>query len=293
MQKNIAGCFGSPNRLVPFLIAPVLLVLFNLIGQMAATAGEVTNMFTLVTGAANWRESTDIETNSANDFPWLGMTNLPAASSYTIIPTEGASQVTSVPGATTIYSDENVRFYRTTFDLPRFTTLALDVSASFDNDLHIFINGHELALEGSFLLSNFQDANHRLYVNTDGSVINGNDGGQLFSTRIATNFPVSFFHAITNEIVLALRNVGGGDAGGVAFRADFVMTGDATNFPPTLVLEQFGKGIQLSFPTAYQGFRIESTTDLGTTNWVTESTGTNRLALPLSTTNRFFRMAKP
>ena len=66
------------------------------------------------------------------------------------------------------------------------------------------------------------------------------------------------------------------------------------NIPPLiLVLENLGNQIQLTFPVSYQGCRIESTTRLGSTNWITESTGTNQLVLPLTATNHFFRVAKP
>jgi hypothetical protein len=294
MKRHFTSTLAATVPRARLAQAIAVLAVLALLLPRPAAAQELTNTVTLVTETTNWRESTNIDdTINADAVPWLGATFLPEASTFTIIPTEGAPYVNPVPGATALFSGSSVRFYRTTFDLPHFTTLALDVSASFDNDLHIFINGHDLALEGNFTMANFQGLNHRLFVNTDGSIINGYEGGQPFSTSVASNFPSSFFHRGSNEAVLALRNLNGGDSGGVAFRADLVMTGDTTNFPLILVLERFGSGIQLTFPTNYQGFRIESTTVPGATNWVTESTGTNRLVLPLSATNHFFRAAKP
>jgi hypothetical protein len=175
---------------------------------------------TLVTNTTDWRESTVFDTSNANDTPWPGASFLPDASTFTLTPTAGASHVSPVPGATTLVGDGSVRFFRATFILSEFADITADVRASFDNDLNIFINGRELALDGDFSFGNFGAPNHRLFVNTDGSIINGYEGGQPFTGRIATSFPASFFNTGENEVILALRNLNG-DGGGVGFRADF------------------------------------------------------------------------
>jgi len=205
--------------------SPWLIRDFN-IGNSNTTNGS-NQTLTLVTDLINWRESTTVISSNSNEQPWPGVSFLPPFATYTEVPVTGAPQLNAVPGATSIASGENVRFYRTTFDLPSFTTLSMEVRASFDNDLHIFINGHELALENSFTLGNFAGPNHWLLVNPDGSIINGYNDGQKFSSTVASIFPSSFFQAGSNEVVLALRNLSS-DIGGVAFRADFILS-DSTN----------------------------------------------------------------
>ena len=226
---------------------------------------ETGTTVTLGTDLTNWRVSTTIETTDADSVPWPGVTSLPEVSTFTDIPTEGAPHVTAVPGAANFASDSSVKFFRSTFTLPHFNTLAMDIRASFDNDLQIFINGHELALEGNYTLDNFAGPNHRILVNQDGSINNGYEGGQVFSTSVATNFPSSFFQTGSNEVVLALRNNNGGDAGGVAFRADFVMTG-VTNLPgPPVVIKNLLKvvggafGFDLVGPTTNRSVILTST----------------------------------
>ena len=198
------------------------------------------DFITVATNTTDWRQSTVIDSSNSNTTPWPGATSLPSASTFTIVPTAGASQVNPVPGATTLFSGSDVRFFRSTFTLSAFNTITADVRASFDNSLDIFINGHELALEGSLDTINFSGPNHRLFVNADGSIVNGYQGGQAFSTRVATSFPSSFFVTGTNEVVLAVRNLSGGDSGGIAFRADFVTT-SAVPEPASLVM--LGTGV--------------------------------------------------
>lgn len=201
--------------------------------RLQASPPGITNL-TIVSDLTHWSVSTIIDEVTADLVPWPGVTFLPAASTYTVVPSEGAPHVLAVPGATTLQSGFGVRFFRSTFRLPILTTVALDISASFDNDLQIFFNGHELALEGTLLGQSFAGPNHRLVVNPDGSIVNGKEDGQAFSTRVASSFPSTFFRTGENEIVLVLRNLNGNDNGGMAFRADFLLDGvsDVTCSPP-------------------------------------------------------------
>lgn len=202
----------------------------------SGSTSNATTTVTLVTSTADWRESTTNDTSNADSTPWPGAAFFPDASTYTITPTAGAAHVAVVPDATTLVGLSSVRFFRASFNLPNFDSLTADIRASFDNDLQIFINGHELALEGDLSGASFSLPNHRLFVQTDGSVINGYEGGAGFSGGVAANFPASYFQAGANEVLLALRNLNGGDGGGVAFRAEFTMTGAGTNALPDLMV---------------------------------------------------------
>ncbi len=198
-----------------------ILTLSCALGTGPATAATIS----LVTNTTDWLLSTVVDTSNSNDVPWSGASAfLPDVSTYTEIPVEGASYIFPVPGAAILFAGSDVSFYRATFSLAAFTAVTLDLSASFDNDLDIFINGHELALEGDFTSGNFNDPNHRLFVASDGTVTNGYLGGLPFTVSTAASFPSSFFKVGANEIVLAVRNASGGDSGGVTVSADLVTT---------------------------------------------------------------------
>lgn len=215
-----------------------------LLGLLASLAPGLASgaVITVASNATDWRQSTDVDSTSSMDFPWLGPAFLPDVSTYTLVPTEGWVAPTGVNGAAGLVVGEHVTFFRTSFNLPTFSTLTIDLQASFDNDLDIFFNGQELALEGDFSLNNF-GATHRLFVAADGAVTNGYLGEWPFSTRVAASFPATIFNAGgTNELVVALRNIGN-DAGGLAFRADFTTDSAPSAVPEPASLTLLGVGV--------------------------------------------------
>lgn len=198
-----------------------ILTLSCTLGAGPATAATIS----LVTNTTDWLLSTVVDRSNSDVVPWPGAsTFLPNVSTYTEIPVEGASHIFPVTGAAILFAGSGVSFYRATFSLAAFSAVTLDLSASFDNDLDIFINGHELALEGDFAAANFNGPNHRLFVASDGTVTNGYLGGLPFTVSAAASFPSSFFNVGNNEIVLAVRNLSSGDSGGVTVSADLVTT---------------------------------------------------------------------
>jgi hypothetical protein len=193
--------------------------------------------FTLATNTTDWRESTVVDTSNNNNTPWPGLTaaSLPGAATYTLTPVEGGGVVTALPGAQALFSGSAVRFFRTTFTLPSFSALTLDVQANVDNDVQVFFNGTSLALEGSLDGENFGGNPLRVFVAADGTVTNGFDGDQPFDTVASSFNPATRFFAGTNEVVLAVRNLGdanGGDSGGISFTAAFNVTPVASAAAP-------------------------------------------------------------
>lgn len=203
----------------PTATATFAVVATSLLGFAAVPASA--QIFTVISNNDEWRESQTVITDGANDVPWGGVApgSLPAVGTYTIIPTTGAGSVTPLPDASNLFSGSGIHFFRTTFTLPAFTSLTLDLRTYVDNDINIFFNGTELALEGSLDTNNFGGADPlRLRVAANGVVSNGPPNGQPFD-EVAPTF--ANFFAGENEIVLAVRNLNGGDSGGFSFRADF------------------------------------------------------------------------
>jgi hypothetical protein len=213
-------------RSLPVKVIRGLFMLAVLIGGGCRSASAA--LVSIVSGTTDFRQSTTVGTD--NSPFWSGVTTLPSASTFTIVPTPGAEYIDNVPGATNLFSGAGITYYRSTFTLAPFDAITLDLRASFDNDMEVFINGQVLALEGSLDFSNFiGGGHHQVFVGTDGSVTNGYLGGQSFD-RVAPSFPASRFNVGSNELILAIRNlttvpngVGGlqPDTGGFSFRVNF------------------------------------------------------------------------
>ncbi len=67
----------------------------------------------------------------------------------------------------------------------------------------------------------------------------------------------------------------------------------AAPYPPVLTLQRAGSMLQLSYPTNYAGYTVQSTPTLAPTNWTTFSTGINVVTLSATNTGQFFRLSKP
>lgn len=63
--------------------------------------------------------------------------------------------------------------------------------------------------------------------------------------------------------------------------------------PPLLSLTTSGGNVSISWPATAAGFTLQSSTNLGSTNWTSISTTTNLFITPASGNARFFRLFKP
>ncbi len=173
---------------------------------------------TLVSNTTQWLQSSTVLVD--NNVPWSGVSSLPNASTYTITPTAGGTHVDGISGATNLFSANGIRFYQASFNLTSFSSIIADIRVAVDNDVHIFINGKFVALEGSLTGDNFSDGNpHRLLIGSSGAITNGYLGGQSFDSTAGT-FSSSNWVIGTNTIVLAVRNLSPTDSGGLSFRMD-------------------------------------------------------------------------
>lgn len=210
-RKNSIRHFGT-------LVAAAVAATF-IATAPAAQAGALT----VVSNTTDWTQSTTVTADIGGT--WAGVTGgaagLPGVGTFTLIPGTPCGSCSAIPGATSLFSGSNIRYFRSEFTLASFSSIAADIQLTVDNAIQIFINGNELALESDILVQNFVAPAHRIGIDTAGTVTNGFLGGDSFDTFAAT-FAASNWNAGTNEIVLAVRNTGGGDAGGFAFRMDLV-----------------------------------------------------------------------
>ena len=121
---------------------------------LAPTASADTIM--VFSNTTDWLESTTIDAVPLNE-AWLGVGTLPAVGTFSLTPVADSSDYDLVAGSTLIHSGSGVRYFRTTFNVPEFSAISADFQSSFDNSAQIFVNGNELALEGSIASENFDN----------------------------------------------------------------------------------------------------------------------------------------
>jgi len=186
----------------------------------------------VVSDPATWFESTVTATDDT--FPgWPGVGAVPPAGTFTTATVAGAAHVDNVTGSTNLVAGSGVRFFRTTFFLPTFSSLIANLQVSVDNDVQVFINAAGLALEGSLSTDNFSNGiHHGLFIDSTGDVTNGGDAFDSFTDP----FPSGNWVGGDNEVILAVRNLSGGDAGGFSFRLDVATTPVGAPVPALLLL---------------------------------------------------------
>jgi hypothetical protein len=66
----------------------------------------------------------------------------------------------------------------------------------------------------------------------------------------------------------------------------------AASLPPPLAIQLNGAVYQVLYPTNYQGFSIQVSTNLTVGSWINLASGTNRIIIPRSTDKAFYRLMK-
>ncbi len=181
------------------------------------------NVLSLVSDS-DWELSTTVTTATANQYPWPGVSSVPAAITFTQPAIVGQpypwKHLLTVPGSQVIKAGAGVTYYRNTFNLIDSSGLSARFRMFVDDNMQIFINGHWMALEEDMGKENWRTANHDILFSSVGAVDNGHSGGDPFD--YFTSSPLdSIFKTGTNEIVLAIRNrTSKPDVGGFSFRMD-------------------------------------------------------------------------
>jgi hypothetical protein len=166
----------------------------------------------------------------------------PDASTYTLIP--GATNpglmghihaAATGLGATGLVGDNNIHYYRTTFELPDYASIGATIQFAADNGGEIWINGQKLATEVSYVVDNWTAPLPSIAIALDGSVTT-----TKFDTALAS---FTGFVGGENEIIVALRNPNAeaNPAGAFAFRMDVV--GTPIPEPSTLALVALGASV--------------------------------------------------
>jgi len=210
------------------------IAVFTAWAVLLGAAGQANaNVITVDTSsAANWSLSTVVTVDNAS--PWLGVSSLPGTGTFTLSASPPANLAAGFFG---IPAGAGVRTYRTIFSLPVFSSITADMTALVDNDIQIFVNGHELSLYGTDL-NGFGHAPYHLFMNSAGIVSNGVAGGSLFSQITSPFSSTDWNSGGLNEIDIVVRNLSPSDAGGFAFSA--TMTTSGVPEPASLALLALG-----------------------------------------------------
>jgi hypothetical protein len=163
--------------------------------------------FTTVVSNLDWRLST-VSVGGGPSATWSPSgASPPDVSTFTLVPTATNAGLmghintaaTSL-GAVGLVGDNNVRYYRTTFELPDFLAISATLQFAADNGGEIWINGQKLATEVSYVVDNWTAPLPSVTIAADGSVIT-----TKFDTAVAS---FAGFVPGQNEIIVALWNPG-------------------------------------------------------------------------------------
>jgi hypothetical protein len=195
--------------------------------------------FATVVSNLDWRMSTESIDGGPNGTWSPSGASPPDTSTFTLTPT--ATHAALMPhinnaatslGAIGLAGDNNVHYYRTTFELPQFTSIEATIQFAADNGGEIWVNGQKLATEVSFVVDNWTAPLPSVSIAADGSVVT-----TKFDTAAAT---FAGFVAGENEIIVALRNPNAelNPAGAFALKMD--VAGTPIPEPSTVALVGMG-----------------------------------------------------
>ncbi len=170
-----------------------------------------------------WEKSTLVEASNFSG-NWSGATSLPPSATYTLPAIEGQpygyATIDPIDSAKVIKTENNITFFRRTFELTDNTGLDARFRSNVDDGMEIYINGKLVAREDNSGSANFRDPNHDLKFFGGTSPTNGFNGGDFYDFVTGGNLD-TFFVTGTNEVVVAVRNKAkSSDMGGFSFRLD-------------------------------------------------------------------------
>jgi Secretion system C-terminal sorting domain/Thrombospondin type 3 repeat len=153
--------------------------------------------------------------------------NLPAASTYSIVPTNQTNPCQPLPGALSLYAGSNIKYFLKTFNLNSTGDVLLDIELNVDNQVEIYLNGTYICREATWTTANFLGTPyHRVLIAEDGTLTNGYNGGQGFDF-LNTNLGSGIFNVGLNELVFVVRNPNAPDIGGLSVK--FIVTETSTD----------------------------------------------------------------
>ncbi len=193
---------------------------------------DTTEKMLYIVSDSAWTLSTVVTAATSNSYPWPGVNGLVPHDSTFVLPAEVGqpypwNHLYTVMGSEVIKAYSGVTYYRYEFELTEHQALNARFRMFVDDNMQIFINRQEVALEENLGKMNWRTANHDILFNDDGTVDNGYLGGDAFDTYTAVS-PDSIFVKGNNDIILAIRNrTSKLDKGGFSFRMDLDKAGEA------------------------------------------------------------------
>ncbi len=216
---------------------------FNLSFDIKSNQPVIPELTDFMVSDINWRQSTVVNATPSWVPNWSGPGSLPASSSF-IIPVElgqvhSYEYIQRVPGSYPIKADDNIRYFRGTFELIDSAGIDASISSTFGTMAEFYLNGHLLARENRIAKENMQLPAHSLNFPSGGNAVNAYMGGDDFSYYEAGSLD-SILKEGENEVVVVLRNRPS-MKGGFSFRLDLNKGGN-----PVIIKKQTGQNNQES-----------------------------------------------
>ncbi len=193
---------------------------------------DTTEKVLYIVSDSAWTLSNVVSIATSNSYPWPGAANMLPHDSTFVLPAEVGqpypwTHLYTVMGSEVIKAYSGVTYYRYEFELTEHQALNARFRMFVDDNMQIFINRQEIALEDGMGSDNWRTANHDILFNDNGTVDNGYLGGDPFDTYTAVS-PDNIFVTGNNDIILAIRNrTSKPDVGGFSFRMDLDKAGEA------------------------------------------------------------------
>lgn len=188
-----------------------------------------------VVSDSNWAESTQVDFYGSGD--WTGAVAIPAEATFTTAVSIGqpyngnSTSISLVPGTMPIRAANNVRYFKTVFNVTDPTDASARIRMYMDDGAEIYINGHLLAREENIDPQNFKGLHHDIMFSNSGTISNGFGGNQAFDWCIPAAKMDTILHSGANTLVVALRNLPHtSNQGGYSLRLDISNCGDTTFF---------------------------------------------------------------
>lgn len=176
-----------------------------------------------VVSDAGWMKSSVTTPVNLSGY-WPGVNNLPGAGTFNIPVNLGQPYgypgINLIEGTEVISTTNSVTYFRKEFSLTHASDLNVRLLVTVDDQADIYLNGHRVALITSFGRPNYKYPAHDIKYFSNGTVINGFMGGDMFNITSSADMDTLLNNGV-NEVILAVRNLGKpNDKGGFSFRMD-------------------------------------------------------------------------
>ena len=154
-------------------------------------------------------------------------------------------------GSKVIKTGNNITYFRKKFNINS-TDWDVRLRTTVDDQAEVYINGHRVAMIGTFGRMNYKSPGHDAVLYHNGSAVNGFAGGDAYGYLTGASMDTILTDS-TNEVVIAVRNLGKpSDKGGFSFRMDLSKKGFAAPVIPKSALTNRATEIGV-YPNPTQG----------------------------------------